>query len=570
MTKLASRLRGLAIAAARRMPELDRRLQLARRKALAAGPGYPDWREVIAADPGGWEEALRAAASGRRVLVATSIGSHLPAMQMETMLAAALTLRGAKVEVLLCDAVLPGCQICEPRLFPDPKRFVDHGPQRDMCGDCFKPGKCVYEELGLTVRRYSDQLDAEDRALADRIARETPFADIEAFTLDGLKLGEQAKAGALRFFARATLDEERYGEPVLRRYLAAAVLTALSLRKLFAAGGYDVAVFHHGIYVPQGVIGEAARAAGVRVVNWNPAYRRDCFIFSHGDTYHHTLMDEPTAVWETMNFTPELRARTTTYLRSRWEGENDWIKFTADPEFGRDRIVSEVGFDPDRPVIVALTNVMWDAQLHYPANAFPNMVEWLIHTIRHFAARPELQLVIRVHPAEIRGSVPSRQPVADEIAKHFPQLPANVFVVGPDSAVSTYVLCELADSVIIYGTKTGVELTSVGIPVIVAGEAWIRGKGITIDVPSVDAYDAILDTLPVGSRRSPEESERAQRYAHHFFFRRMIPVRQFEQGPGWPPYRFQGKSMAQLAPGADSGLDCICDGILSGTSFIYG
>jgi hypothetical protein len=55
------------------------------------------------------------------------------------------------------------------------------------------------------------------------------------------------------------------------------------------------------------------------------------------------------------------------------------------------------------------------------------------------------------------------------------------------------------NAVIIYGTKTGVELTSMGRPVIVAGEAWIRNKGLTLDATSRDNYFHILDGLPLPS-----------------------------------------------------------------------
>ena len=60
---------------------------------------------------------------------------------------------------------------------------------------------------------------------------------------------------------------------------------------------------------------------------------------------------------------------------------------------------------------------MWDAQLHYPANAFPSMLDWVLQTIRYFASRPDLQLLIRVHPAEIRGTARSRQPLVPEIER---------------------------------------------------------------------------------------------------------------------------------------------------------
>jgi hypothetical protein len=552
----------------KRFPALDSHLQIARRKSLASGDGYPNWQSILESAPSNWNATLESAKGGKKVLIATSIGSHLAAMQMETTLAAALTLRGCNVQALLCDSVLPGCQMCEPRFFPNTKHFAKYGPSKDLCGHCFVPGRRVYEDIGIAVHAYSGHLREEDTRLAEKLSSEITASEIESFELDGLKIGEHAKAGALRFFARATIDEEPDAEPVLRRYFKAAILTALAVRNLMQKEKYDVAVFHHGIYVPQGIIGEVARQQGVRVVNWNPAYRKNCFIFSHDDTYHHTLMEEPVSVWENMPWPPAREETITRYLRSRWEGENDWIRFHENPYFEKDRILAEIGCDPSRPIIGCLTNVMWDAQLHYPANAFANMLDWLLFTVRYFAERPDLQLVIRVHPAEIRGSVPTRQPVVKELRKHFPKLPSNVFVVPPESNISTYVLSELCDSVIIYGTKTGVELTSVGIPVIVAGEAWIRNKGVTTDATSPESYHHILDSLPTNARLDDATSIRARKYAYHFFFRRMIPVEIFEKGPGWPPYHFMG-TLKDLTPGSDKGLDCVCEGIINGAPFVF-
>ena len=81
-----------------------------------------------------------------------------------------------------------------------------------------------------------------------------------------------------------------------------------------------------------------------------------------------------------------------------------------------------------------------------------------------------------------------------------------------------------ANAIAIYNTKTGVELAAQGRPVIVAGEAWIRGKGFSIDVSTPEHYFQVLDRLPFSDGMSPAHVDRAVRYAYHFFFRRMIPV----------------------------------------------
>jgi hypothetical protein len=430
----------------------------------------------------------------------------------------------------------------------------------------------MFQSLGIRVHRYSEFLTDKDMEIADQISATIDSSEIKDYSHDDIAIGEHAMAGALRFYAKGTLEGDRYRETVLKRYFKSALLTASVIQHLLGKYQFDCAIFHHGIYVPQGIVGEVCRAKNVRVVNWNPAYRKHCFIFSHGDTYHHTLMSEPVDKWDNIPWNEEMENELLDYLKSRWYGTKDWIWFHEKPEFELQKIVHRTGIDFLKPCIGMLTNVIWDAQLHYPANIFPNMISWIIQTISYFEKRPELQLIIRVHPAEIRGGIPSRQPVINEIKKRFPFLPKNIFIIPPDSYISTYAVMEKCNSVIIYGTKTGVELTSMGIPVIVAGEAWIRNKGITIDPKTQEEYFEVLDKLPFPDRMSNELVHRAYKYAYHFFFHRMIPlefIEKSERKVEGLPYKISLKDIESLSVHKSKGLDVICESILQGSDFIY-
>jgi hypothetical protein len=552
----------------RKFPALWRATRLARRWYHARFDAYPDWRQPLAAGNGLWESARNAAHGGPRVLMATSIGSYAHAVSLESALAAALTFRGAEVHALLCDGAMTACAECEASLYPNVARFVEQGPTRDLCRDCQWPAERVYAQLGLTVHRYSDWLTPEDRAEARRIASALPVNQIHCFTRDGLAIGEHAYAGALRFFATGSLEDEPLAEPVLRRYLESALLTAYATRRLIRTIGFSSAVFTHGIYVPWGIVGEVARQEQVHVSTWNVAYRKRRFIFSHNDTYHHTLLSEPHEHWENLELSPAQERELMQYLASRREGMFDWIVFHRPTKQDAADIARQVGIDASKPVIGLLTNVSWDAQLHYPANAFPSMLDWLAQTCDYFAKRPDLQLLIRVHPAEISGFPPSRQPILAELRKRIPRLASNIIVVPPESGMSTYALMSLCDAAIIYGTKTGVELTSVGIPVIVAGEAWIRNKGLTRDASTPDEYFRILDELPFRARLNGSQVARARRYAYDFFFNRMIPLPFIQPKAGFPIYQLKLDSLKALLPGATHGLDIICDGILDRRPFV--
>lgn len=555
--------------ALRRLLKRSIRLRRLVYRARVSTYAHPRWRPIIARERAAWDAARARTADGPRILIATGVGGHPYAVTLESLLAVALTLRGADVHFLLCDEALPACELAETSWFPDHRTFVRRGPRAGLCAACYRPARAALAPLGLPIHRYGEFLTADDVRRIDRLVEDLDPAEMEKLVVDGVAVGEHAKAGALRFYARGTLDGEPHAEGVLRRYLRAALVTSAVADRLLATERFDCAVFQHGIYVPQGLMGEVARRRGVRVVNWNVAFRKRRFLWSHRDTYHRTMMTEPAANWEHLALTPELERGLLDYLKSRWQGSRDWIFFHERPIEDAGAIVASLGLDPAKPCIGMLTNVMWDAQIHYPANAFPSMLDWAIETIAYFAKRPDLQLLIRVHPAEIRGTLPSRQPIVAEITKAFGTLPPNVFVIAPGAPISTYAAMLRCDAVIIFGTKTGVELTSLGVPVIVAGEAWIRGKGIAMDAASRDDYFRLLDRLPLG-RRLPEATvRRARAYAYHFFFRRMVPVERVRPTDGWPLLALDLASLDDCRPGRSPGLDVVCRGILEGVEFIY-
>lgn len=541
-------------------------LQQLRRRRDETGPTAGDrWSELLAGSPR-WQ-AARAAAAGPRVLVATDLGGYQQGSVLESLLSVALTLRGARPEILLCDADLPACQLTKYAKIR-PRQLVRTGTA-PICPACVAAGRDTYDPLGLRVRTLGDELEETDRIrIADEVsamhlgALEAPSAAAPSAIV------EHARAGALRYYGRGDLREEKHGDEVLRLYLRAALQTELSLRRLLDREHFDIAVFHHGIYVPQGIVGEVCRERGVRVVTSNPAYRRQTLIFSHGDSYHKTMLTEKSDRWD-RPLTPAQGQELQDYLASRRTGAGDWIHFNVTPDEEIDSMFRTTGLDRNRPIVGLLSNVVWDAQLHYRSNAFPSMVEWVLHTIDAFSRRQDVQLLIRVHPAEVTGAVPSRQPLVEEIRQAWPTLPPNVAVVPPESNLSTYVAMDLCDTVLIYNTKTGIELSAVGIPVVVAGEAWIRGKGFSRDVTSVAEYDDVLAALPRGSRMPPEAVEQARRYAYHFFFRRMIPLPLIES-PLQFVYDLAVNDLGQLEPGSTAGLDTICNGILDGAAFEHG
>jgi predicted nucleic acid-binding protein len=541
--------------------------RLLRLNYIARHGAHQDLTGLVQPDGERWRDVLAASRTGQRVIVATNSGGHFGLAAVDRLLAIALTLRGASVTTVLCDGVLPACLLCEHNIQPDVARFAEKGPAKLLCGFCHSPAADAVHALHLPLETIGAHLNAADLSDVQRFVHSVPYPDLGKAVWRDVPVGEHALAGALRYFAKGEMDDEPLAEAVARRFLAATVATAVAYARLFDKLEPEVVIVHHGIYAPQGIVAALARRRGIRVVTWNPAYRRQCFIFSHDETYHHSLMTEPTSRWAAQPLTKEMRELTIDYLTSRRESRDDWISFHKPPDYDVAEGLRKLGLDPSKPLIAAYTNVFWDAQLHYPRNAFRNQLDWLKQTIDFFKTRSDLQLAIRIHPAEASGVPVSRQRAMDEIAKSFPGLPPNVILIPPESALSSYRLAELADTALIYGTKMGVELAARGVPIVVAGEAWVRNKGFTEDIRSPDHYREVLNRLPMGRRIAPELQDRALAYAHHFFFRRMIPLSMVESAANTRHFRIAAASLDALASGGDRGLDIVCRGILQALPF---
>ena len=158
----------------------------------------------------------------------------------------------------------------------------------------------MYRSLGLPVHA---PVGARERETSRRRRRRPRRDDCGGRdSVISARWAAHRRARALPALCGSTHAERYEGpasEAVLRRYFEAGLLTAFAYRRLL-----DTTQIRARLFQPRHLHSArrhrrgACASVGVRVANWNPAYRKQTFIFSHGDTYHHTLMDEPDTEWE--------------------------------------------------------------------------------------------------------------------------------------------------------------------------------------------------------------------------------------------------------------------------------
>jgi hypothetical protein len=187
------------------------------------------------------------------------------------------------------------------------------------------------------------------------------------------------------------------------------------------------------------------------------------------------------------------------------------------PGQGGEQVRQALGLD-SRPVVLLAANVIGDSLTLGRQVFSENMTEWLEHTVLYFAQRPDVQLVVRIHPGERYITGPS---VARVVQNVLPEIPPNIHLVQALDPINTYDLVEIADLGLVYTTTVGMEMAMGGVPVVVSGQTHYRGKGFTLDPVSWESYRQILEatlTAPHEYRLSQEKVERAWHYAYRFFF----------------------------------------------------
>lgn len=187
------------------------------------------------------------------------------------------------------------------------------------------------------------------------------------------------------------------------------------------------------------------------------------------------------------------------------------------PTEGAEKTRNKLGLD-QRPIVLLATNVLGDSLTLGRQVFTKSMAEWIERTVQYFVAREDTQLVIRVHPGEIKTRGVS---MVEVIHRLLPELPEHIHLIKPEDKVNTYDLVEITDLGLVYTTTVGMEMAMSGIPTIVVGETHYRERGFTIDPDSYVNYYKTLGTIlenPKSHRLSKEKIDLAWKYAYHFFF----------------------------------------------------
>jgi hypothetical protein len=500
------------------------------------------------------DDVLPPAAGGPRVLFFTFRAWHTHVLA-DALIAQAVRQRGADVQFFTCGGRLPVCDIAAHTLAPPMP-----------CNTCAPYITRVLRTLRLPFHEMHDFISPAEREAITREVLALAPADFEGFTFDGLPLGQLVRPSLQWFLLSGTPPPDRETEETYRKFLiSGAILVRVTARMLDRIQPGKLYLLN-GIFFAERIAIEQARRRGIPFITHEGGFMPDSHVYTHDGFAPYYDLGDAWDEYAQRPLTESESQRLDTYLGERARGQRDVSMYYPSIESDAAAVAQQLGLDRSRPVVSLFTNLDWDTAAFAAGSAFASMEQWLEHTIRHFAARPDAQLVIRVHPAEMRlRFLGPREGVVAVLGRIFPALPPNVVVIPPESNVSSYALMELSDFGLVYTSTTGMEMALRGKTVITAGRAYYVGKGFTLDASTPAEYDQLL--AQGATPLTAGQLERARRYAALFFFRHHLrfPMTTAAQGR----IRFNFSTLAALRPGREPLLDLLCDGVLHGRPFLY-
>ncbi len=476
---------------------------------------------------------------GPRVAVA-SFGSGEWHLVLELLLSHSLQLRGASASLLVCD--LPDLPICDER--------TAYSRRVDRCDGCIGAKRQLLADAGIAWHGVGALVHPSAISRAAQTVAGIADHHLRDHVERGFPLGQWLHVSGTHFLR----GDERGSDPrkidVRRRLLATAIVIVEAVEKWLDAVRPDIVIAESGAHLMWRIALEAARRRGIDVV---------CRELGKGGWDRHIYALNSDAM------SPPLDAE--------WASARSQA-LTADEEREVDRLLENLAVDTyGRPtghqairvgerVAVAFTNVTWDLATAGRDVAFEGVFDWLRCTIRAIANHPNVQLIVRAHPAE--ANVPNGERVLDHVRREWPAGLPNISLIDPEEDISARELSAAADVVLAYNSTAALEAVVRGRTAVVCGRPHFRERGFTIDVSGRDEYRALLDAWAAGvSMSAPTDAAALARRYFHLFFARYHVSMGWTTSPLEPPYRLLVRSIEELAPGRNPALDTVCAGILS-------
>lgn len=426
------------------------------------------------------------------------------------------------------------------------KALEAHGARPVIVAHSHDRGAAYYRHFGYKPV-YLEDLVSEVSASGSTLPPVRPLSDftsmddLREYAYEGVRVGRHALSLVSRKLrqGRVTLANPKIRAEMERLWpQLPAMVRASDL--LFDRVRPDTSFFLEIGYYPYGELFETSLKKGVDTVEWSTSHRLNALNLKRytPETMELHPQSLSPATWAAVKAEP-WTAEKETELFAELEGHYESGGFTNEErlQFGKriktkEDVVRQLGLDPAKKTAVVFSHILWDATFFYGRDLFENYAEWLVETVRAAVGNPNLNWIVKMHPANAwklkqEGSVGELNET-EILEQSLGRLPAHVKLVDPYTDINTFSLFAITDYCLTVRGTIGVEMPCYGIPAIVAGTGRYAGYGFTNEFATAADYVSTLGRLHEVPRLDAARVELAKKHAHALFVRRPLDLASIE------------------------------------------
>jgi hypothetical protein len=396
-----------------------------------------------------------------------------------------------------------------------------------FCKYCTQECERFLRVAGIRFRRLDDIIDLKAAQVDARIHTQSlNLRQCIDFEYHGLPVGRLCRASVARSLRRVMFQDDEVTVALFRGFLENAIVNVWASERL-AQEQWALTVVLNSRFAAEAVFFEIARRAGIDVLTYERGFRTNTLFFAVNEDVTQFNVRKQFEQVRHQPLTEAEENRLRKYESQRRVGREAIVQYFPELDEDRDRIVREFGIDTTKHIAVAYPNIVWDTAVFDNERAFESVWAWLEATIVAYGNLPDWELIVRIHPAEIRLPTITLESMEGLIAQRFPTLPANVHMIPAAAKASSYVLMELAERVVVYSSTMGMEAAMYGREVVTTARCHYAELGFTTDANTPEHFVELLRAPP--RKLDPELHAQARRYANFFFYRFHVLVESIDE-----------------------------------------
>lgn len=496
-----------------------------------------------------------------RLLVFSPYARRMHLTAYEGTISKACSLRGCDVEYILCDGLLPECDMhwdSFPGNYPRPL---------DLCEHCRRGAKGRIEKFGLPHRWLGEFLSPEEREDAFAWAQKLPQSEIPHAVFRTAPLGEWVFSSVVSYFRQYPPDMSNWHVVnVYRGFLFSAAIVTLALQNYLRAHPVDSALLFNGRQSITRTAFEIFQAAGIRVLTHEYPFYQDGHLMlkPNARCWSPRPFEDFWRMWGNVPLSRDQLQTTVKWLRSRRYGQGlSWYAYNA-PYVERQSIRKKLRLSDGRRLLALFTSstdeTVGDSELQGP---YEDQAVWVQDVLDWVKNRADVELVIRVHPHLSGRTGLGRAEDEFEFYRRMRSCaPGNVRVVMPDDSLNSYALMDEADIGLTYGSSVGIEMALLGKPIVLGSRAFYENGAHILTIRSREELAGLLERSlqPVSVRELRRE---AFRLAYYQVYRFELPFNLVKKA-GVMEVELNYSGPEALAPGLDGTIDHACDFLMNG------